>query len=347
MLANMRIVSLLAIFIVPFALSVSGATHDAYFDSAQVSSLIAAQELLFNDQFASADSFLESYSRQYPNDPAGLLFRASGLLAQMIDKEEPFCQSQFDSLLQRAKELAGNSTVDPIPRRAAWMHLFLGHESAYRSLFQSRFGSFTSAISNGYGAKGEYEKALAADSTLLDIYAGLGSFHYWKSAKAGILRWFGIFKNDKNRGITELKRAADSSLLSCEAARNSLIWVYFDSDKPDSAEILVREAMARYPNSRSVLWPLAQSLYDRKMYLDAIDVYEEIRARITNDPGNYFNFVECDYYIALCNDKLDQEAEAKEAALKLGDYYDAIPKDTRKRQQGKLGYLKRLATSDD
>ena len=347
MLADMRIVSLLAIFLFSLARSVSGATHDAYFDSAQVTSLIAAQELLFNDQFAAADSFLNEYSHRYPTDPAGLVFRASGLLAQMIDREEPFCQAQFDSLLDHARELAEEAVVDPVPRRAAWMHLFLGHEAAYQSLFQSRFGSFTSAISNGYGAKGEYEKALAADSTLLDIYAGLGSFHYWKSAKAGFLRWFGIFKNDKDRGITELKRAADSSLLSREAARNSLIWVYFDSDQPDSAEILVREAMARYPNSRSVLWPLAQSLYDRKKFADAIGIYEEIRTRISNDPGNYFNFVECDYYIALCNDKLDQETEAKEAALKLGDYYDAIPKDTRKRQQGKLGYLKRLATSDD
>ncbi|MFZ1683305.1 MAG: hypothetical protein WAU88_04150 [Candidatus Zixiibacteriota bacterium] len=347
MLADMRIVTLSAIFLLSLSFSAIGATHDAHFDSTQVSSLIAAQKLLFNDQFIAADSFLESYSRQYPDDPAGLLFRASGLLAQMIDREEPFCQSQFDSLLQRAKKLAEESVADPVPRRSAWMHLFLGHDAAYRSLFQSRFGSFTSAISNGYGAKGEYEKALAADSTLLDIYAGLGSFHYWKSAKAGFLRWFGIFKNDKNRGITELKRAADSSLLSREAARNSLIWVYFDSDKPDSAEILVREAMTRYPNSRSVLWPLAQSLYDRKKYAEAIGIYEEIRARISSDPGNYFNFVECDYYIALCNDRLDQESEAKEAALKLGDYYDAIPKDTRKRQQGKLGYLKRLATSDE
>ena len=180
-----------------------------------------------------------------------------------------------------------------------------------------------------------------------DIYAGLGSFHYWKSAKAGFLRWLGIFRNDKAKGIAELKRAAEESLISGEAARNSLIWVYFDSRKFDSAEALVRQAMTRYPEGKSFLWPLAQSFYDREQYQNAIEIYQEIRARIMAQPGNYYNFIECDYYIAICHDRLDEEAKAIEAARNLQEYYDAIPRQTRKRQQSKLGYLKRLASDDE
>ncbi|HQX83530.1 MAG TPA: hypothetical protein PKW63_17310, partial [Vicinamibacterales bacterium] len=75
--------------------------------------------------------------------------------------------------------------------------------------------------------------------------------------KAGFLRWIGIFNNDKAKGIRELKLAADSSLVSREAATNALIWVYFDNNQFDGAKQLVDSAMLRYPNGKAFLWPLA------------------------------------------------------------------------------------------
>ncbi len=341
----MRIIAGFLLIFIPTLAAASGG--DDYFDSTQIRILVHSQELLLDDQFRAADSTLLDYCVRFPEEPAGLLFRASSLLAQMADREENLYESAFDSLIDRAQKLAKARSGLGSPRQQAWMHLLSGHASAYRSIYDARFGSFTSAIKNGFDAKGEYQQALNADSTLLDIYAGLGSFHYWKSAKAGFLRWLGIFHNDKARGITELKRAADQALLSGEAARNSLIWVYFDSRKFDSAETLVRRAMARYPDGKSFLWPLAQSFWEREQYQKAVEIYEEIRARIMGAPGNYYNFIECDYYIALCHDKLDEEAKAVEAARNLQNYYDDIPKQTRKRQQSKLGYLKRLAADDE
>lgn len=345
----MRIIAglfLSLLFVVP-APAIAAEDRDDYFDSLQVATLVKAQEFLFDDQFSKADSALLDYGRQHPDEPAGLLFRASSLLAQMVDREESNFQYPFDSLLDRAQNSARTQLSQGSARHRAWMHLFCGHVAAYRSIYSSHFGSFASAMKNGFEAKSEYQQALRDDSSLLDIYAGLGSFHYWKSAKAGFLRWIGIFRNDRERGIAELGRAAESSLISREAARNSLIWVYFDCGKVDSAEALVRQAMTRYPNGKSFLWPLAQSYFDRELYQKGIDIYTEIRDRIIPRPGNYYNFVECDYFIAVGHDKLDQAQKAIESARNLEQYYDAIPRQTRKRQQGKLGYLKRLASTDE
>jgi tetratricopeptide (TPR) repeat protein len=328
-------------------LAPSPAAGDDYLDSSQVAILAQVQELLFDDQFAAADSLLNTYNRVHPNEPAGILFQASSLLAQMVDREEGCYEASFDSLIDRAKTIARSHLAEGSARRQAWMHLFCGHAMAYRSVYNSHFGSFTSAIRDGFSAKGEYQQALKIDSTLLDVYAGLGSFHYWKSAKAGLLKWLGIFKNDADKGIAELNRAADASTISREASRNALIWVYFDCGKNDSAEAIVRRAMTRYPHGKSFLWPLAQSLFERKQYDKAIEVYSEIRDRLSPEPGNYYNIVECDYYLASCHDKLEEESKAVEAAKNLGEYYDAIPKQTRQRQQSKLGFLRRLASNDD
>ena len=90
--------------------------------------------------------------------------------------------------------------------------LYLGHQAAYRSLYEARFGSRFSALTYGLKAKGFYRDGLAADSALYDLYLGLGSYHYWKSAKAGILRTAGIFNDDKEKGISEIRKAIDSSL---------------------------------------------------------------------------------------------------------------------------------------
>ncbi len=181
------------------------------------------------------------------------------------------------------------------------------------------------------------------DSTLTDLYFGLGSYHYWKSAKAGILRWIGIFHNDKDRGIAELWNASKTSEISCDAAHSALIWVYFDNDRYDSAVQMVGEVKQRFPHGKSFLWPLAQGHFQKKRYAEAISVYEDIRERIWNHPGNYYNLIECDYQIVQSYDRLGNKSDAKSLAQRVAGYYDGISKEVRRRQQSKLGYLKRVA----
>jgi tetratricopeptide (TPR) repeat protein len=276
------------------------ASSTDYPDSARIAVVRAAQDALFNDRFQTADSLYRDYIRQWPDDPGGYLYRAGVLMADMSDCEENLYEDEFKSLLKKVDSTTGAVLDTCSPRTAAWMYLFRGHSIAYHSLWESRFGSRLSAVRLGLRSDNEYEDGLERDSTVYDLYFGLGSYHYWKSAKAGMLRWFGIFRNEKNKGIKELRLATDSSLLHRDLARSSLIWIWLDGGQYDSAIVVAQEFAARFPDGKTFLWPLAQAWYEKGDCEKARDIYRRIRDKLAGSPGNYFNLIECDFYITQC-----------------------------------------------
>lgn len=340
----MRHIGSLVTFICLFAgISAAQPADDPYLTPARQHFLVAVQKLLFDNRFVEADSVIAAYRQSAPFDPTGILFQAGSLVTQMTDREEEISPDLFKALIDSCLKLTDDILDLGTPRERAWRYLIRGHAHAYRSIYSSHFGSFTAAIDHGFDAKGEYQRGLKADSTLYDLYFGLGSYHYWKSAKAGFLRWIGIFSNDKDKGIRELRLAADSSLVSREAATNALIWVYFDNDQFEEAKSLVDSAMHRYPNGKAFLWPLAKALYEKKEFAAASTTFAELRRRLTNQPGNYYNLIECDYYLTKCHDRLKQNDLAKSAAGQFVEYYDRLTHEVLERQRENLSYLKKVA----
>jgi hypothetical protein len=325
------------------ALAFGQATEDRFLTPERQHFLVSVQQKLFDDRFAEADSIIAAYRQLNPADPTGMLFQAGSLITQMTDREEELSPDLFKALIDSCLEMTEPMLVTATPREQAWLRLIRGHAHAYRSIYSSHFGSFAAAIDHGFDAKGEYREGLKADSTLYDLYFGLGSYHYWKSAKAGFLRWIGIFNNDKAKGIRELKLAADSSLVSREAATNALIWVHFDNDQFDEARQMVDSAMLRYPNGKSFLWPLAKALFEQEEYASALTTFEELRRRLALQPGNYYNLIECDFYLTKCHERLSQQDMASATAEKFAEYYSELTKAVQDRQKKNLSYLKKMA----
>lgn len=323
------------------------ASHDAYarpyLDSARVAALIRIQDFILNDCFREADSASLDVIRQDPSDPIGYIVRASSMLAEMFDREDNPYAKRFDALLDSTESLSGKVADTADRPTQAWMHLINGHVLAYRSIYESRFGSFTSAIRKGLAVKGEYGKALELDSTLYDIYAGLGGYHYWKSVKAGFLRWIGIFRDDKDKGIRELHLAADSSLISRQTAHSSLIWIWLDAGKYDSALAIASEMLTHYPDGRSFLWPQGQAYFRMRDYQHALGTFSHLRELLAADPGNYFNLIECDQYITKCWELNDRRDKAREAAQRFLSYQKYVSEQIRERQSDHIRYLKRIA----
>ncbi len=314
-----------------------------YLDGAKSQYLLNIQELLYNDRFNGADSLARVMIEEYPDDPAGYLFRAITLVTVMFDREENLNPEQFNRLIDTTvtKALSIRDTASNCTR--AWMCLFLGHAEAYRSLWESRYGSLVSAVKMGRRARKEYERGLACDSSLYDLYFGLGLYNYWKSAKAGFLRWIGLIHNDKDKGITQLHLAADSSFISQESAYSALIWIGLDRGQYDSVIAGCREMRKKYPDGKALLWPLARAYYEKKDFPNAVKTFELLRERIACDPGNYFNLIECDYYLYRCSEKLSMKREADGIAGRMQQYYGQIPKEIRKKQRLKIALLRRAA----
>ena len=323
-------------------LTAISARAESYMDSARLDFFTGAQEFLFNDRFASADSAYAAHIVKEPADPAGYLFRAAGLMAEMSDREENLHPDRFYELLDITDSLTGHILDTCGARTAAWMYLLRGHTLAYRSLWESRFGSFLSAVKCGFAANGQYEKGLECDSTLIDLYAGIGSYHYWKSAKTGLLRLVGVFRNEKEKGIAELRRAAAQSQLHRDLARSALIWIWLDKRAYDSARTLAAEFVRRYPDGKTFLWPMAQALFRQGNYAQAGEAYQTLRSKLEGSPGNYYNLIEVDYYITQSFNWMGEDENARISAGRLMEYYDKIPKETLKRQRSRINFLEKI-----
>lgn len=331
-------------FLLGLLLAVAAATSAAdrlYIDSSLTRRLTDAQTAILNDQFSVADSLAGAIIADFPNDPCGYVTRASTMLSRMSYAEDTLYSDQFKHLLDTIQQLCTAQLATTDHSRRAWLYLFLGHVQAYRSLYEAKFGSSIAAMKAGLRTRSCYSAGLAEDSGLTDLYFGLGSYHYWKSAKAGLFRWLGIFHNDLDRGIDELRLAADSSVLSRDVSQSALAWVWLDRHAYDSTLTAVARLQSRYPEGTSFLWPAAQALFARKDFDRAHAVYLNLRDKLAPHPGNYFNLVECDYFLSLCREKAGALPAAWAEAARVKEYERYIPPETRRRQERKLQQVRR------
>ncbi|RKX28252.1 MAG: hypothetical protein DRP46_08915 [Candidatus Zixiibacteriota bacterium] len=302
--------------------------------------IINGQEAVFDCQWQRADSIFTELYRIDSTDPAGYLYRAAALQAEMTDKEEDLHGTRFMALCDSAKTAAKKRLENCTRRDSAFCYLYLGHQYAYRSLWESRFRSNFSALKLGMKAKSAYQKGLEVDSTLYDLYLGLGNYHYWKSVRSGLLRSFGIFKDEREKGIKEIELAADSSLFSRDAALSALLWIMIDRKDFDSAIALGGRMLEKYASGNTFSWPLGEALYNAGRYDGAYRNYRNIWYHLLhNNTGNYYNFIECAYWLYKSCGELGDKKMMKEIINEIRQHYEKIPRKTKRRQKQKLNYL--------
>ncbi len=303
--------------------------------------IVEGEKALLNADWPKAYGLLSNLRQRDSSDPTGYIFLAAAMQTEMIDREENFDKKGFEELLDKARELAEAVLTDCTKRDSAYCYLILGHYHAYQAVWETRFGSKFSAVTHGFKAKSKYQKGLEIDSTLYDLYLGMGSYHYWKTVKSGFLKWVGIFRDDREKGINEIKLTIDSADFSRETARSAMIWIYINEKQYDSAISLSREMFESYPNGNFFLWTMAQSYYEKKNYNNAVETYSILFDRLKIKPGNYFNIIESAYWLYKCYHELDRNEKAGDVLAYVSSIYREIPRATHKKQKTKLAYLKR------
>jgi hypothetical protein len=118
--------------------------------------------------------------------------------------------------------------------RAAGDAFWLATAYGYRARQRELHGGGIAAAKDGKRMRDGYRVLLAADSSCIDCYLGLGLYDYGLARAGGISRFFarllGLGKGDAERGLQYLRRAADEG----DLARVEAAWVL--------ASVLLREA---------------------------------------------------------------------------------------------------------
>ncbi|MCK5126438.1 MAG: bacterial transcriptional activator domain-containing protein [candidate division Zixibacteria bacterium] len=292
---------------------------------------------IYNDEFDEAGAVIDSLADSDCSRPFIFLSYSTLYQSQMMTAESEFLEKEFYSALDSLEfysELMLETGQD-----SAMAYFLLGHNKAFRSLYDGRAGHTWSAIKKGLGARNAYSKAFDIDSTLYDIGLGLGSYRYWKSVKTKAINWTPLFKNEKKNGIELLRLAADSSEISQDAAVSSLIWIYISEKRYGEAIRLADEMRLKYPKGLTFVWALASAYYKFGDCPAAIEMYRTINRRVAGNPGNYFNYIESAFYIVKCLDEIKEfspEVNLEKCELARMIEIGLIPEDTRKRQSKKI-----------
>lgn len=292
------------------------------------------EEATYREAYREADSLFATVIIESPEYPAGYLMRAAALHAEMVDHERYNRAEEFLGLLEQAEERA--KTWAEAHPDDPWGYCFLGHAYGYRAVWEAQRGSWFKGLRLGLKAKGAYHDALKADSTCWDAYLGLGSYHYWKSARTEFINWLGVIvKDDKERGIEEIQLALEKGIFCKPAAAVALIWIDLDRGRAGEARDLAAQWQAIYPEGKTFLWGEAFAELELGASDSALVHFDSLHNRIAADTAqSYFNPIEIDSHRA----NLLHHAGRTEHACALMDTVLSYPasREVQKRQKKRL-----------
>lgn len=217
--------------------------------------LRAGLDTLYAGAFPVAAQYFAELSARDSSDPAPVVFHAGTLIwwAAARDSDD-FDARQIDSLLGRAIALARSAA--PGVDRDFWLGTAIGYRARERELH----GHAWSAAKDAKAMRDAYSRVLAADSSCIDCWLGLGLYNYGLARASAIARFvaklIGLGSGDAGDGIQMLRRVATggdlarveatwvlAAALSREAARDAA----HRAALRDEAVALVESLAARYP----------------------------------------------------------------------------------------------------
>lgn len=160
----------------------------------------------------------------------------------------------------------------------------LGSAYAFRAASRGEHGRWWGAVKDGLKSAPNLSKALAMDSGLYDAYLGLGTYHYWKSAKAKHFKWLPFISDTREQGIREITTASLLGNITPIAAQKALIVIYMNENRYADARLIADSVLKAHPFDLIALMRLAQSLVETEDWDEAESVVGRLRDQWQKSP---------------------------------------------------------------
>jgi hypothetical protein len=249
-------------------------------------------ELTINNRFSEALHIYDELIQRFPHHPMGYFYKGATLQAYMLDAENYQQKSEFFRLMEQTIRCA--DSLKRNDNETAWTLFFEGSAYLYRSFMKSRLGKWFSAYRDAVHGVGWLGSALERDSLLYDAYLGIGSFKYWKSARANFLLWLPFIKDERQAGIEMIQKSIRKGMFSRWIARDQLSWILLDKGDCDEALAIANEDAKTFPQSRFFKWTQAEAAYKCGNYDLSRRIFEKLLIMIRDIPQrNYYNEIYC------------------------------------------------------
>jgi tetratricopeptide (TPR) repeat protein len=272
-------------------------------------------EILYQGQYQEAIDTFDAFINQHPQNPAGYFFKAGAYQLRSMAYETEVWDNTQTSLLDSSLELANKAVA--MDRRDPWAFFIRGGTYAYRAAIKVRSKDYFSALSNGLSAVSDLNKAAALDPQLYDAYMGIGSFHYFRTKAASVLKWLPFIGDNREQGIAEIKLAIEKGRYSKVMAQNGLAWIYVDYEKYQLALEQARQLENSYPQNHVFFWIAPEVYWRTRQWDQASAGYARLLKLLDqSQPMNNFNRVVVGSRLAKCYYQGKKYREALEASQK-------------------------------
>jgi tetratricopeptide (TPR) repeat protein len=256
------------------------------------SQILKGIELTVLTDFEGAKKIYQGFIKEYPDEPIGYFYMAAVLQSEMLDREDfsspDACMDFIEKCVQRSKSLQKQRDEDP------WLLFYEGNAYLYRSFLKSKLGKWWGAYRDAGKGVNRLEKVLELDSTFYDVYLGIGSYKYWKSAKIKFLTWLPFVADEREAGIEMVRKAIERGEYSKLIGRDQLAWILLDAGRLEEAKKYALENYEAFPESRFFQWTLVEVLFQMHAWEDARRHYGWLlRAEQQLAARNHYNEVEC------------------------------------------------------
>jgi tetratricopeptide (TPR) repeat protein len=269
----------------------------------------------YAEKFDSAQIYFDEVIKLFPENPAGYFFKAALLQLKMMDQCQYLEEKEYLLLMDRITQCAEKLLEE---KENLWAQFYLGSSYTYRAVYAGFKGDYFETFK--YGVKGGklLQNIIKKDTTFYDAYLGAGSFEYFWARAARYLPVLKLAGGDANEAIRKLHAASEKSLYSGPTAKNSLVFIYGEEGDFNKADSIIDGLLSKYPDSRTFLWNKAELEFNKKNYLVAADLYNNLFSIYNSQNNkNYANLAQCKLFIGKCFYKLKEEKKAKQALKKV------------------------------
>lgn len=261
------------------------------------------------EEYENAIETFEQLTKLHPQLSIGYFGSAAVYQTIMRNYRINTFESQFDSLINLAIQRGEKSTKKS--RDDALAYFFLGGAYGFRGLHKVRKRDWLSAFQDGLKGLSDLKRAVAIDPKLYDAYYGLGTFHYWRSARAKIFNILQFVNEGRQRGIDEIWTAIDKGRYSSIEGKYALVAIYYDNKKYQTALSLNQELYELFPRNPACLY-MRSRIYERQeKWEEAENTYQQLLKRLLSSEYRSVGYeIECHCGIAYCQYQLGEFEQA-------------------------------------
>lgn len=281
--------------------------------------------LVYQDSFPAAVALFDSLKSVFPDHPAPNFYLAATYQTWMSSYRFNGFQKELEANVQQAID-KGNELLE-VRGDDPWLNFYIGAAYGYRAFFRVRSFNWIGAYLDGKKGIGNFQRALEKAPALYDVYLGLGSYHYWRTARSKFIRVIAFWMSDKRDfGLEQIDFSIRHGRYCPAESFLVLATAQFDYGRYEAALQTLQEFHHGHRPVMSSRYLEGRLRIEAGEWAEVERIFSDLLARLEPYPYPSVGYqVECRYWIARARAEQGDAMAALELcrkALALADTRD-------------------------